>query len=324
MSHSSESDPDAPEAISLEMAKKSSKAQDKLVQDRNAKSVRFPLSPMGTLFNTTDICVNFCRRVARLSKDKNRARDARLKAAKEATNPRSFEPDPSSEKKSGKTQKKRSMRKSVVLPEDDDNRIDVEPNGEEEEAEEEEEEEEEDDPTQKRIRTRMESAMHDAEGEGTTEESEGLLSDVDVEGLDGDFAFGEDDSIAYEDEELEEIPADDEEMKGPAEEDEDEDEDDEDEDEDEDEDDEEYGTGIGAPSGTPPAKKRKEGEKPLSPEHGVTSSGLDYLPDEFFTQAATAIITARVQKPADSKTKDGKRKKKRNRQKVKSKDLIIG
>ena len=203
------------------------------------------------------------------------------------------------------------MRKSVVLPEDDDdNRIDVEPNGEEEE----EEEEEEDDPTQKRIRTRMESAMHDAEGEGTTEESEGLLSDVDAESLDGDFAFGEDDSIAYEDEELEEISADDEEMKGPEDEEDDED----------DENDEEYGTGIGAPRGAPPAKKRKEGAKPLSPEHGVTSSGLDYLPDEFFTQAATAIITARVQKPTDSKTKEGKRKKKRSRQKVKSKDLIIG
>ena len=196
----------------------------------------------------------------------------------------------------------------MVLPEDDDdNRIDVEPNGGEEE--------EDDDPTQQRIRTRMESAMHDAEGEGTTEESEGLLSDIDAEeGLDGDFAFGEDDSIAYEDEELEEISADDEEMKGPEDE----------EDEEDDENDEEYGTGIGAPSGTPPAKKRKEGEKPLSPEYRVTSSGLDYLPDEFFTQAATAIITARVQKPTDSKTNEGKRKKKRSRRKVKSKDLIIG
>ena len=208
------------------------------------------------------------------------------------------------------------MRKSVGLPEDEENRIDgVEPN--------EEEEEEEDDlsPTQKRIRTRMESAMYDAEGEEGTEESEGLSDvDVDAEGLDGDFAFGDEDSIAYEDEELGERSADDEEMKDPEEEEDDDDDDDDDEEEEE----AEYRTGIGAPSGIPPVKKKKEGENRLPSEYGVTSSGLDYLPDEFFTQAATAI-TARVQtqKPTDSKTKEGKRKK-RNRHTGKSKDLIIG
>ena len=48
MPHSSESDLDAPETISLKVAKKSSKAQDKLVQDRNAKCVRPLFSSMGT------------------------------------------------------------------------------------------------------------------------------------------------------------------------------------------------------------------------------------------------------------------------------------
>jgi hypothetical protein len=285
MPHSSESDSDAPEAISLKMAKKSSKTHDKLVQDRNSKCVRFPFNPIGSFLKDTDICVIFCRRVAKLAKDKNRARDAWLKAAKEATNNRSFEADSSSGKNGGKMQT-RTMRKS------DDNRIDVEPN------------EEDNDPTQKRIRTRMEAAMLDAEGEGTdtgTEEPEGL-SDDDAEGLDGDFAFGEDDSIAYEDVELEEISVDDEEMKDPEEE------------------EEEYWTGIGSrprSSGAPPAsRERKEGD-------GRTSSNLDYLPDELFAQAAAAI-TARVQKTTDSKTKEVKRKKRTSRQKVKSKDLIIG
>ena len=48
MPYSSESDPDAPEAISLKMAKKSSKAHDKLVQDRNTKCARPLFSSMGT------------------------------------------------------------------------------------------------------------------------------------------------------------------------------------------------------------------------------------------------------------------------------------
>jgi len=42
MPHSSESDSGAPEAISLKIAKKSSKAQDKLVQDRNTQCVPLP------------------------------------------------------------------------------------------------------------------------------------------------------------------------------------------------------------------------------------------------------------------------------------------
>jgi hypothetical protein len=39
MLHGSESDSDVPEAISLKTAKESSKAQDKLVQDRNTQCV---------------------------------------------------------------------------------------------------------------------------------------------------------------------------------------------------------------------------------------------------------------------------------------------
>ena len=174
------------------------------------------------------------------------------------------------------------MRKSGALPEDD--RIAVGPNG------------EEDDLTPKRIRIPIESAMHDAESEGT--ENPGL-SDANAEGLDGDFAFGEDDSIADEDGEQEDISVGDEEMKDPEE-----------------------WTGIGALGGASPARKRNGGEESLSSEYGVTSSNPDYLPDELFAQAA-AGITARVQKPTDSKTKEVKRKKSR-RQKVRSKDLIIG
>jgi len=247
----------------------------------------------------TDTCVNFCRRVAKLAKDKNRARDARLKkAAKEATNTRSFELDPSSETNGGKTQR-RSMRKPVALPTDDDNRIDVEPD------------EEEEDPMQKRIQTRMEAAMHDAESEGT-EEPEGRSDagadadvDIDAEGLDGDFAAYEDD-----DEELEEISVDDddEEMKEPEE-------------------DEEYSTGIGRPrtrTRIRPKRNEREEEEPLSPENGMTLGNLDYLPDEIFAQAAAAI-TERVQNSADSKTKEvTRRKKRKSRHKMKSKDLIIG
>ena len=57
----------------------------------------------GASFCGPDTCVNFLgRRVAKRAKDKNRARDARLKAAKEeATNNRSTESDPSSEKHRG-------------------------------------------------------------------------------------------------------------------------------------------------------------------------------------------------------------------------------
>ena len=252
----------------------------------------------GPFRNNTDLRVYFYRRVATLAKEKNRARDARLKAAKEATsnrsNHRTLKSGPLLEKNGGKTQK-RSIRTSVALAEDD-NGIDVEPNG------------EEDDPTQVKMRARMEAAMHDAEDEGT-EEPEGdsdADADADAEGLDGDFAFGEDDSITYEDEdgdgESEEISEDDEEMKDP-----------------EDEDDKkEHRSSIG------PVRKRKgeEGSLSLSPEYGMSSSAVDYLPDELFAQAAAAITT-RVQKPTDSKTKEVKRRK-RSRRKVNSKDLIIG
>ena len=249
----------------------------------------FSFQSYGVPCYNTDTCVNFCRRVAKLAKDKNRARDARLKrAAKEATNTRSFELDPSSETNGGKMQR-RSMRKPVALPTEDDNRIDVEPD------------EEEEDPTQKRIRMRMEAAMHDAESEGRSD-ADDADADADAEGLDGDFAAYEDD----EDEELEEISVDDdEEMK-------------------ELEEDEEYSTGIGRPRPRPrPRSKRneREEEEPLSPENGMALGNLDYLPDEVFAQAAAAI-TGRVQ---NSKTKDVTRKKKRrSRHKVKSKDLIIG
>ena len=251
--------------------------------------------------NNTDLRVYFYHRVATLAKEKNRARDARLKAAKEATNNRSNNRSLKSgptllEKNGGKTQK-RSIRTSVALAEDD-NGIDVEPNG------------EEDDPTQVRMRARMEAAMHDAEDEGTEEPEGDSDADADAEGLDGDFAFGEDDSITYEDEdgdgdgdgESEEISEDDEEMNDP-----------------EDEDDKkQHRSGIG------PVRKRKEeeGSLLLSPEYGTTSSTVGYLPDELFAQAAAAI-TARAQKPTDSKTEEVKRRK-RSRRKVKSKDLIIG
>jgi len=251
------------------------------------------LSALWVSFCNTDTCVNFYRRVATLAKEKNRARDARLKTAKEATNNRSnnhtFKSDPSLDKNGRKTQK-RSKRKSVALSEDD-NGIDVEQNG------------EEDDPTQMRMRARMEAAMHDAEDEGTEEPEGPSDADVDAEGLDGDFAFGDDDSITYEDDhedgESEGISVNDEEMKDP-----------------EDEDDNEYRSSIG------PVGKRKEEERPLSPQYGMTSSTVGYLPDQLFAQAAAAI-TARVPKPTDSKTKEVERRK-RSRRKVKSKDLIIG
>jgi len=220
-------------------------------------------------------------RVAKRAKDKNRARDARLKAAKEeATNNRSAESDPSLEKHGG-GRKERSVRGRRPLPEaeedgdDDEGRVDVEPN------------EEEEDPMQKRIRVRMETAMHDAEedGEGLSDEDEDEDEDDDddAEALDGDFALGEDASITDEEGELEGMSVDDEEIK----------------DAEADDDDDEW-------AGLP----------------GSRTSVVDpgYLPDEIFAQAAAAIT---AQQPRGGRAKAVERKK-RNRKRVRAKDLVVG
>ena len=255
----------------------------------------------------------------KLAKDKNRARDARLKAAKEATNKdsHSIEFHLSSQENGGKKKKGllRGPVGSLPPPEgnsgSEDPMTDVGPN----------EEEEEEDPDQRRIRVRMEAAMHDAEGEDTGPDSDGL-SGSDVEGLDGDFAFsageGEADSIVADgDVELEEISGDDEEMKDP-------------EAEDDEYDDAEWADSIGINGGTGgrggdslPARKRKRGEE-APPRGSPTSLGNpDYLPDELFTQAAAAITAREVRRPTDSKAKEVK-KKKRNQKRTKSKDLLVG
>jgi hypothetical protein len=236
----------------------------------------------------------FYYRVAKLAKDKNRARDARLKAAKEATNNRSIEPDPSLEGKNGREKKKGSLRKPEDGTDDEESRIDVDPN------------EDEEDPTQERIRKGMEAVMHDAAGTGT--EGPGPS---DPESLDGDFVSGADED---EDGGPEEASADDEEMKDP---------------EAEEEDNGEWTGIIGRSGSAAPTRTRDRGEEEwLSLESRVvSSSNPDYLPEEVFAQAAAAI-TARRQDAADSKAKEGKRKRKRkrkrNREKAKAKDLLIG
>lgn len=251
----------------------------------------------------------------KLAKDKNRARDARLKAAKEATNrdSHSIESNLSSQE-NGEKKKKGLLRGLVGLlppPEgSEDPMTDVGPN----------EEEEEEDPEQRRIRMRMEAAMHDAEGEDTGPDSDGLSGSS----QNGDFAFsagegeGEVDSIVADgDAELEEISGDDEEMKDP-------------EAEDDEYDDVEWAGSIGINVGTGgrcrdslPARKRKRGED-APPRGSQTSLGdPDYLPDELFTQASAAIAAREVRRPTDSKAKEVK-KKKRNQKRTKSKDLVVG
>ena len=289
-------------------------------------SAFFFLSTSCASFHNTGICVKKnCCRVAKRAKDKNRARDARLKAAKGATNrnrnSRAIESNPSEEQNGGK-KRNRALRKPVdVLPpppkgdcESEDRMIDVEPNGAEEEDEDE-------DPTQTRIRMRMEAAMHDVEGEGASPDPDGL-SDSDAEGLDGDFAFGagegEDDSIADGEAELE-TSGEDEEMKNPGAE-----------DEDEDGGDAEWtgsggiSVGVGGPGrDSLPARKRKRGEEALPLGSRAALGNPDYLPDELFAQAAGAVTARVVPKPTGSKAKEVKRKK-RNQKRTKSKDLVIG
>jgi len=114
---SSESDSDVPEAISLKIARNLRKRKTSSCKIAIPSTFLFLSSSFqlcGASFRGLDICVNFLWVVESITthaKDKNRARDARLKAAQEeATKNRSTESGPSSAKHGG-GKKGRSIRR---------------------------------------------------------------------------------------------------------------------------------------------------------------------------------------------------------------------
>lgn len=70
MPHGLESDSDAPEAISMKTAKKSSKAQDKLVQDRNAQYIPLPSSIWASFYTPDTYVIFFAAELRSLPKTK--------------------------------------------------------------------------------------------------------------------------------------------------------------------------------------------------------------------------------------------------------------